>query len=201
MSFNFTNVLCFGRYILGSCLGGSEVIALGYIVNIIYASNKIGDGIGDAVRVLISNDLGAKNFKRVNNVAAHGLVIIIVISIIMPLITIPLIGYVCDILTIGAYSDLIFAYLLMPLGFIFFQLTTSYFAEVMGSEGDTIRPSIILIFGNMLNLIFDPIFMFHFGMGMFGAGLASVVSYFVSFLLFLYIFYYRADTSVKISFF
>lgn len=186
---------------MGSCLGGSEVIALGYIVNIIYASNKIGDGIGDAVRVLISNDLGAKNFKRVNNVAAHGLVIIIVISIIMPLITIPLIGYVCDILTIGAYSDLIFAYLLMPLGFIFFQLTTSYFAEVMGSEGDTIRPSIILIFGNMLNLIFDPIFMFHFGMGMFGAGLASVVSYFVSFLLFLYIFYYRADTSVKISFF
>lgn len=44
-----------------SGIGFSAFVGLGYIANVIYASNKIGDGIGRSVNVLISNELGAKH--------------------------------------------------------------------------------------------------------------------------------------------
>nr|WP_296789843.1 MATE family efflux transporter [uncultured Methanobrevibacter sp.] len=44
-----------------SGIGFSALVGLGYIANVIYASNKIGDGIGRSVNVLISNELGAKH--------------------------------------------------------------------------------------------------------------------------------------------
>ena len=44
-----------------SGIGFSALVGLGYIANVIYASNKIGDSIGRSDNVLISNELGAKH--------------------------------------------------------------------------------------------------------------------------------------------
>ena len=64
-------------------LGQSAIIAVGYIANVSYAFNKIGDGIARLTSVLITNSFGAKDYVRANNIALHGILIIIVLSIIM----------------------------------------------------------------------------------------------------------------------
>ena len=44
-------------------LGTTAVICMGYIANVIYTINKVGDGIGRAANVLISNAFGAKEIE------------------------------------------------------------------------------------------------------------------------------------------
>ncbi len=50
-------------------------------------------------------------------------------------------------------------------------MMNNYFSSILGSEGDTKRATIIIIAGNLINLVMDPILIFHFGMGMLGADL------------------------------
>ena len=182
-----------------SGLGFSAIAALGYIANVVYASNKIGDGIGRAVNVIVSNELGAKNYEAANNIAVHGIILILIIGIITPPLSIPFIEMICELSGIGIHSGMIYSYLLMPISFVVFFMLSNYFAAVMGGEGDTKRSTAIIIAGNIINIVLDPIFIFNFDMGMFGAGLASTAGFLVSFLLFLYIFYYRQDTFIKID--
>ena len=182
-----------------SGLGFSALAALGYIANVVYASNKIGDGIGRSVNVLVSNELGAKHYERTNNIAVHGIILILIIGVITPPLSVPFIELVCEIAGIAAHSDMISAYLFLPISFIVFLMLANYFAAVMGGEGDTKRATLIIIAGNIVNIILDPIFIYTLDMGMFGAGFATIIGYFVSFALFLYLFYYKQDTFVKID--
>ncbi|WP_292748084.1 hypothetical protein [Methanobrevibacter sp.] len=48
-------------------------------------------------------------------------------------------------------------------------MLANYFAAVMGGEGDTKRATLIIIAGNIVNIILDPIFIYTLDMGMFGA--------------------------------
>ena len=64
-------------------LGQSAIIAVGYIANVSYAFNKIGDGIARSSSVLITNSFGSKDYSRANNIALHGILMIMVVSVIM----------------------------------------------------------------------------------------------------------------------
>ena len=45
-------------------IGTSAVICMGYIANFVYTINKLGDGIGRSVNVLISNSFGAQEIEK-----------------------------------------------------------------------------------------------------------------------------------------
>lgn len=83
-----------------SGIGFSALVGLGYIANVIYASNKIGDGIGRSVNVLISNELGAKHYDRANNIAVHGIILILIIGIITPPLSVPFIELICEMVVL-----------------------------------------------------------------------------------------------------
>lgn len=181
-------------------LGEAAIISMGYIANIIYALNKIGDGIGRAVNVLISTSFGAKNREKTHIYAQQGFILILILSIILPLISIPFMKNICAMVGLGEYSDLIFAYLAPLLGFIILTMMNNYFSAILGSEGDTKRATIILTVGNIINIILDPILMFNFKMGMWGAGFATIIGCGFALILFIYIFYIKKDTLVKVNF-
>ena len=161
-------------YWIGS-IGTSAIVCMGYISNAVYVLSKMGDGIGRAVNVLISNAFGARRRGKTKIYAQHGMILIFAVSIIIPLIGIPIIKGICFAVNLDSYADLIFAYLAPILGFIILSMMNNYFSSILGSEGDTKRATIIIIAGNLINLVMDPILIFHFGMGMLGAGFATVI--------------------------
>lgn len=186
-------------YWIGS-IGTSAIVCMGYISNAVYVLSKMGDGIGRAVNVLISNAFGARRRGKTKIYAQHGMILIFAVSIIIPLIGIPIIKGICFAVNLDSYADLIFAYLAPILGFIILSMMNNYFSSILGSEGDTKRATIIIIAGNLINLVMDPILIFHFGMGMLGAGFATIIGCGFAFSLFIYLFCIRKDTLVKVDF-
>lgn len=186
-------------YWIGS-IGTSAIVCMGYISNAVYVLSKMGDGIGRAVNVLISTAFGARRQSKTKIYAQHGMILIFAVSIIIPLIGIPIIKGICFAVNLDGYADLIFAYLAPILGFIILSMMNNYFSSILGSEGDTKRATIIIIAGNLINLVMDPILIFHFGMGMLGAGFATIIGCGFAFSLFIYLFYIRKDTLVKVDF-
>ena len=114
-----------------------------------------------------------------------------IIGIITPPLSVPFIELICEMVGIAVYSSIISAYLFLPISFIVFLMLANYFAAVLGGEGDTKRATAIIIVGNIVNIILDPFFIFNLDMGMFGVGFATIKGYFVSFALFLYLFYIK----------
>lgn len=178
-------------------MGTSAVICMGYIANFIYTINKLGDGIGRSVNVLISNSFGAQEIEKTEKYAENGLFLILILSILLPIVSIPFIKPICTMADIADYSDLICAYLVTSLCFIILIMMNNYFSCVMGGEGDTKRPTIIITAGNILNIILDPILIFHFNMGMIGAAFATIIGWGLSCILFVYLYSIRKDTLVK----
>ena len=179
-------------------IGESAVICMGYIANFAYTLHKVGDGIGRSVNALISNAFGAEDIEKTEKYAEQGLILILAISVIIPIISIPLIGPICVMADLVEYSDLIYAYLAPFLGFIILIMMNNFFSAVLGSEGDTKRATIIITAGNLLNIILDPILIFDMKMGMLGAGIATIVGCGLSMILFFYLYLIKKDTLVKI---
>ena len=179
-------------------LGASAVICMGYIANFIYTLDNVGDGIGRSVNVLISNAFGAKEIEKTERYAEQGLLLILILSAIIPFISIPLIKPICLMANISEYTELIYAYLAPALGLIILIMLSNFFSSILGSEGDTARATIIVTAGNILNIVLDPILIFDLKMGMVGASLATLIGCGLSFLLFFYLYSVKKDTLVKI---
>ncbi|SDA45904.1 putative efflux protein, MATE family [Methanobrevibacter millerae] len=178
-------------------LGQSAIIAVGYVLSLWYILQKLGEGIGRSCNVLISTSFGANDYEKANNIACHGLIIILILAVLIPVMFILLIKPICILGHLEQYSDLISDYFLIPSIFIVFVLLTNYFAAILGSEGDTKRASLIVIFANLINIILDPILIYEFNFGIFGAGLATTASCMISFALFYYLYYVRGDVVVR----
>ena len=86
-------------------IGESAVICMDYIANFAYALHKVGDGIGRAVNALISNAFGAEDIEKTEKYAEQGLILIVAISVIIPIIGIPLIRPICVMANLVEYTD------------------------------------------------------------------------------------------------
>lgn len=53
-------------------LGENAIITVGYVLNLWYILQKLGDGIGRSCNVMISTSFGAGDYERANNIACHG---------------------------------------------------------------------------------------------------------------------------------
>lgn len=69
-------------------------------------------------------------------------------------------------------------------------------AHFLRGEGQAKKASAGMMLGGILNIGLDPLFMFAFGMGFAGAGIATALSNFISFLFLLGVFLHGRKTSV-----
>lgn len=182
-----------------SGLGTSAIVSIGYISNFLYIIDKIGDGIGRSVSVLISNSLGAEEYEKSHEFAKQGLIIILIISLIIPFITVPFIKTVCVMTGIGQFSSIIYSYMTPMLTFGTIIMLNDYLSAILSSEADTKRASMIIIVGNIVNLILDPILIYTFHLGMLGAAVATLIGFSVSLILFCHLFWIKKDTVVKLD--
>ena len=180
-----------------STLGKTVIVAFGYIAQFYYFLNRIGKGIGRGVSSMITRLIGAEKYENINNIALHGCIIIIILTLLLQLIfllssdiILKLIVPESSILPTHIYLQCLFTFLI-------FVLSSEYFVELLNFEGETRLSTRIMILGVFLNISFDYIFIVLIKLGILGASLETVVSYIITTIIFLYIYIIRKSHIIK----
>jgi putative MATE family efflux protein len=183
-----------------SGLGADALAAVGFVYPLFFMALALATGLGVGAGSALSRMIGAKNKQGADAVTSHAFILMIITNIIF---TIPLFIFAEQIFNIiGAgpvvgplatvYGKIIFA------GSIFMFLNYIINAILRG-EGDAKRAMYAMVFGAVLNIILDPIFIYTFGLGVAGAAYATVLSFSLSSLIMLYWLIVKKDTFVTVN--
>ena len=177
-----------------SGLNTDALAALGFISPLYLVMIGIGIGIGAGANSLISRYLGAKRIKDANNTVMHSIILMVIISIIILIIGI---FFLKDIIILLGASNVIsycldYGQIIFLLNIVF--LLPNVVGSIFRAEGDIKRATNPLILTSVINMIIDPILIYGLNLGIFGAGLATVMASLVGCLWMLYWIYIKKDT-------
>jgi putative MATE family efflux protein len=178
-------------------LGAEAVAATGFVFPFFFFLMAISNGLGVGAGSAISRRIGAKDKSGANNVVAHTLILMLILSAVSSIF---LFVFARDILiAIGAgssvnmavsYGQVIFAGSI----FIFFSNIAN---AMLRGEGDAKRAMYVILLGSVLNIVLDPIFIYTLQMGVTGAAVATILSMAISSFLMLYWFLLKKDTFIS----
>ena len=180
-----------------STLGKTVIVAFGYIAQFYYFLNRTGKGIGRGVSSMITRLIGAEKYENINNIALHGCIIIIILTLLLQLIFLLFSDIILKLIVPESSILPTHIYLQCLFTFLIFVLSSEYFVELLNSEGETRLSTRIMILGVFLNISFDYIFIVLIKLGILGASLGTVVSYIITTIIFLYIYIFRKSHIIK----
>ena len=181
-------------------LGSSEAmaaVAVAFPLFILIAA--VGQMFGVGAASYISRLLGKKDMEEANKAGSTTFFTAIVVSVIFTVI-----GFIfmSKLLRVFGASDEVMVYaldysrvLILGATFTILNMTLN---NMIRAEGSPKYSMIAIIIGAVLNIVFDPIFMFVFGMGVKGAAIATVLGQGIS-TIFLIAYYLKGKSTVKIS--
>lgn len=179
-------------------LGTLSMSAISVVYPLLTLVPGIGLLFGNGGSAFISELLGAKEKKRAEEVLATTFFLCLFFSFLLQLILFKLpqilifLGASENVLPISLdYSNILI------LSFIF-HIPSVCLMNLVRAEGALKLSTFSQIFGAVLNIILDPIFIFHFNWGIKGAAIATSISQFISFSILLS--YYLTNQSyLKLS--
>lgn len=180
-----------------STLGKTVIVAFGYIAQFYYFLNRTGKGIGRGVSSMITRLIGAEKYENINNIALHGCIIIIILTLLLQLIFLLFSDIILKLIVPESSILPTYIYLQCLFTFLIFVLSSEYFVELLNSEGETRLSTRIMILGVFLNISFDYIFIVLIKLGILGASLGTVVSFIITTIIFLYIYIIRKSHIIK----
>ncbi len=161
---------------VGRGVGSLAITALSIALPILLAMMAIGLMVGTGSASIISRALGRNDIKEAVNAMGNG----VILNFFLNTVFIAL-GYVFIdrmLIFFGASTDVIplakeYLVIVFP-GFILlsFLITTNDFVR---AEGKPRAAMYFIAVGSLLNIIFDPVFIFGFKMGIRGAAIATVI--------------------------
>ena len=181
-------------------LGAEALAAIGFITPLFLIVIGLGNGIGSGANSLMARAIGAKNKALVNNAALHAIVITLIISIVAPLILVPLLPQIITLMGGGETLEYALAYGNITFGLMIVFLFSSVASAILRAEGDVNRATIAMAITAVLNIVLDPIFIYTLGMGIAGAGWATIISATISCVVMIYWMWVKKDTYVDLHF-
>lgn len=180
-------------------LGSDALAAVGFISPLFLVIIGLGNGLGAGTTSAIARKIGAKDHDGANNTAVHAIIITTVLAV---LTTIPLVLWTKEIALLFGAGDT--ASLAAEYGQVVFSSTillllTNVGSAILRAEGDTKRTMYIMAASAVMNMILDPILIYHVGMGIAGAAWGMVISQIFVSIVLLYWFFGKRDTFVTIS--
>ena len=165
-----------------------NAVSLAYPLQMIAISFAVGTAVG--VNSLIARRLGAKNFKEADAAATTGLVLAVInwvfFMIIGLLFAKPFIRMFTSDTTVLEYGT---QYLRIVLCASLGMMTGVMGEKILQSTGNMIIPMLTQLLGAVINIIFDPLFIFGIGffpeLGVTGAAVATVLGQICS-MIFIY---------------
>jgi putative MATE family efflux protein len=181
-----------------SGLGPDALSAVGFYFPFFFMVIALSTGLGVGGAAAISRRIGARDKPGADNVAAHTMVIMFLVSIA---VTIPFFLLIDSIFArMGAaqvrpmatsYARIMF----MGTIIVFFAQVAS---ALLRAEGDVRRAMYAMMAGAGLNILLDPVFIYTLRMGVAGAAWASIISMSVSSFVLFYWVCIKQDTYITI---
>lgn len=155
-------------------ISDQALAALSLSFPIFFIILAMGSGVSTGATALMANEFGADNKSEARNYALQAITFAVIMSIALSILGISLSPWLFSILgASNEYLDLSLSYInVIFYGTIFFMLN-HVVNSTLSAQGDTKTFRNVLIIGFVLNLIFDPWFMFG-GLGLPAMGLAGV---------------------------
>ncbi len=182
-------------YFVGQ-LGQHELAALSFTFPVILTIASLALGIGVGAMALISKSYGMQNIKKAARETTDSLFLALILVVTFAIIGLLTIDPVFKLL--GADDDtlpLIREYMEVWYIALMFVIVPMVGNAAIRATGDTRTPSMIMLFAVLINAILDPLLIFGLGpfpaLGLRGAALATAISRGFTFLLALYILYFR----------
>lgn len=191
MLINAGNNIIDGIY-LGNLVGGNALAVTAIILPVQMVLMALGTMAPLGAAAMISVKLGSKRLKPIKNIAFTAIIASILLSLLIILI-----GSIFNIpilLLSGAQGELLKAaqlyYFSSLIGWLFMPLTILG-NNLLRTIGEAKKASYIMIISIVVNVIMTPFLIVVFNMGIFGAGLATSLGQFMSFLLMLYYYFIK----------
>lgn len=183
-----------------SGINADALAALGFISPLYLVIIGLGSGVGAGANSLISRYVGARRFDDANNAIIHSFILTLIVSIIILIVGVFFLDDLVILLGASSVRTYCLSYgqIIFLLNIVF--LAPNVVASIFRAEGDVRRATSPLILSAILNMIIDPIMIFSLNMGIFGAGIATVISSFIGFVWMLYWIFIKKDTYFKFQF-
>ncbi len=181
MLYNFTDMYWVGK------MGTESLSALGTAGLFLWLSASISMLVSTGVQILVSHAIGQKKFRRVSILSKTAIKLIFIISAIYSLSILFFADYYISLFNIGDDLTIMYAtnYLRVVSVGIFFNTINNVFGAILNARGLTKTVSKYTVFGVVINLILDPLFIYVFGLGVTGAAIATSLSLGIIFFLFI----------------
>lgn len=177
-------------------LGSVPLAAISVATFLVWGAISLGEIIATGTNALVAQSTGAKNNPLSAKISTINIINAFFYSFILGNLIVPFTPYIYDLINLNAeqryFSDEYFHTILY--GFPAFILLSTLSAAFRG-YGDTRTPFYLLLFAAVLNFVLNPVLIFGINIGdevvlnygMKGSALVSVISYFIAFLIGLYI--------------
>lgn len=185
MAYNLTDIFWIGK------MGPLAVAAVGTGGQLIWLSTGIHTLAQLGGQVYVAQNLGAKDYKKAGTFAHASIILSIIINLLLgtafiffnkPIISIFNLN---DPWVVSSAEN----YIAITGGFIIFLLLSKLLTALITTTGNSKTPFIATSIGLIFNIIFDPLFIYGFGiipkMGVVGAALATVFAQIIVFLILL----------------
>ena len=182
-------------YFIGQ-VGDRSLAAISFAFPIIMVVTSVAIGLGAGTSSVVARAIGGEDDRRVRRLATDSLILSFLLTVVIAVIGVLTIRPLFQ--AMGAPEDM------LPLieGFMYIFYAGVPFIVVgmvglssMRATGDTRRPSMLMVYASILNVILDPIFIFGLGpvpeMGLNGAAVAALLARGWLFAATLYLMHHR----------
>lgn len=167
--------------IVGKYVNADALAAIGATGSVTFLFFAICNGIGSGGGIITSQSFGKKDDEAVKSCIVNTgyimLVFPIIIGIIAYILTVPILKLLDT--PVEILKDAADYMKIMCVGLVFVSVY-NYISSMLRALGDSRTPLFFLIFSCLLNTGLDFLFVVGFGMSVRGAGIATVISQFVS---------------------
>lgn len=181
-------------------LGVNQLAAVGLFFPFFIVILALGAGVGIGGSSAISRRIGEKNKKEADNTAIHTILLGIIIALG---ISLPLLPFLERIFISFSGNEQVgrmaAEYARVLFGGAVILIFSNVANAILRGEGDTRRAMYALVFGSLLNIILDPIYIYVLDMGVVGAAWATLTSMIASASLFLYWLFIKRDTYLDLG--
>lgn len=170
--------------IVGKLVGLEALAAVGSTGSISFLIIGFTNGITTGFSIKIAQSFGAGDIKKLRRYLVNAAAICVVLSVVMTTLTVVFIYPLLQLMqTPPEIIGYAYDYTIMIFGGITATIFYNFLAGVLRAVGDSKTPIFFLAIACLLNIVLDLFFILVFDMEVAGAGLATVISQFISAVL------------------
>lgn len=173
--------------IVGKFINADALAAIGVTSSITFLFFAICNGFASGGGILVSQSFGRGDTKEVKNYIANTGYIMIILPFVVGVLAFFLANPILKILDTpeDIFEDALLYIRLMCIGLLFVSVY-NYVSSILRALGNSKTPLYFLIFSCVLNVLLDLLLVCVFKQGIFGAGIATLISQLASVILCLF---------------